>query len=55
MNDREVANTNFIALDVTPPGDEIKKKSSPRKLLSQYQPNFVEMILGWPRFQNCVR
>jgi hypothetical protein len=29
-------------------GDEIKKKSSPRKLLSQYQPNFTEMILGWP-------
>jgi hypothetical protein len=27
--------------------DEKKKKSSPRKLLSQYQPNFVEMILGW--------
>jgi hypothetical protein len=23
----------------------IKKKSSPLKLLSQYQPNFVEMIL----------
>ena len=29
-------------------GDESKKKSSPRKLLSQYQPNFAEMILGWP-------
>ena len=29
-------------------GDEIKKKSSPRKLRSQYQPNFAEMILGWP-------
>jgi hypothetical protein len=29
-------------------GDEIKKKSFPRKLLSQYQPNFAEMILGWP-------
>jgi hypothetical protein len=28
-------------------GDEIKKKSSPLKLLSQYQPNFAEMILGW--------
>ena len=36
-------------------GDEIKKKSSPQKLLSQYQPNFAEMILGWPPFQNCVR
>jgi hypothetical protein len=29
-------------------GDEIKKKSSPLKLLSQFQPNFAEMILGWP-------
>jgi hypothetical protein len=28
-------------------GDEIKKKSSPLKLLSQSQPNFGEMILGW--------
>jgi hypothetical protein len=29
-------------------GDEIKKKSSPLKLLSQSQPNFAEMILGLP-------
>ena len=29
-------------------GDEFFFKSSPRKLLSQYQPNFAEMILGWP-------
>ena len=28
-------------------GDEIKKKSSPLKLLSQSPPNFAEMILGW--------
>jgi hypothetical protein len=28
-------------------GDEIKKKSSPLKLLSQSQPNFAEMFLGW--------
>jgi hypothetical protein len=28
-------------------GDEIKKKSSPLKLQSQFQPNFAEMILGW--------
>jgi hypothetical protein len=28
-------------------GDEIKEKSSPLKLLSQSQPNFAEMILGW--------
>jgi hypothetical protein len=27
-------------------GDEIWKKSSPLKLLSQSQPNFAEMILG---------
>ena len=29
-------------------GDEILKKSSPLKLLSQSQPNLAEMILGWP-------
>ena len=29
-------------------GDEIKKKSSPLKLLTQSQPNFAEIILGWP-------
>jgi hypothetical protein len=28
-------------------GDEINKKASPLKLLSQSQPNFAEMILGW--------
>jgi hypothetical protein len=28
-------------------GDEIKKNSSPLKLLCQSQPNFAEMILGW--------
>jgi hypothetical protein len=33
-------------------GDEIKKKSSPLKLLSQSQPNFAEMILGWSPFKN---
>ena len=32
-------------------GDEIKKKSSPLKLLSQSQPNFVEMVLGWSPFK----
>jgi hypothetical protein len=31
--------------------DEIKKKSSPLKLLSQSQPNFAEMILGWFPFK----
>jgi hypothetical protein len=28
-------------------GDEILKKSSLLQLLSQSQPNFAEMILGW--------
>ena len=32
-------------------GDEIKKISSPLKLLSQSQPNFAEMILGWSPFR----
>jgi hypothetical protein len=35
-------------------GDEIKKKSSPLKLLSQSQPNFAEMILGWSPSKNIV-
>jgi hypothetical protein len=34
-------------LDTRKRGDEIKKQSSPLKLLSQSQPNFAEMILGW--------
>ena len=29
---------------------KLKKKSAPLKLLSQSQPNFVEMILGWSPF-----
>ena len=32
-------------------GDEIKKKTSPLKLLSQSQPNFAEMILRWSPFK----
>ena len=32
-------------------GDEIKKKYSPLKLLSQSQPNFTEKILGWSPFK----
>ena len=32
-------------------GDEILKKSSPLKLLSQSQLNFAEMILGWSPFK----
>jgi hypothetical protein len=31
--------------------DEIKKKFSPLKLLSQSQPNFDEMILVWSPFK----
>ena len=30
---------------------KFKKKSSPLKLLSQSQPNFAEMILGWTPFK----
>jgi hypothetical protein len=32
-------------------GDEIKNKSSPLKLLSQFQPNFADMILRWSPFK----
>jgi hypothetical protein len=32
-------------------GDDIKKKSSPLKLLSQSQANFAEMILDWSPFK----
>jgi hypothetical protein len=28
-------------------GNEVLKKSSPLKLLSQSQPHFAEMIFGW--------
>ena len=35
-------------------GDEIFKKSPPWKLLSQYQPNFAKMILGWPPSKKIV-
>jgi hypothetical protein len=31
--------------------NEIKKNSSPLKLLCQSQPNFAEMIIGWPPFK----
>jgi hypothetical protein len=33
-------------------GDEILKEYSPLKLLSQSQPNFAEMILGWSPSKN---
>jgi hypothetical protein len=32
-------------------GMKFKKKSSPLKLLSQSQPNFAEIILGWSPFK----
>ena len=38
-------------LQIRKRGDEIKKKSSPLKLLSQSHPNFAEMILGWSPFK----
>jgi hypothetical protein len=34
-------------LKIEKSGEEIKKNSSPLKLLSQSQPNFAEMILVW--------
>jgi hypothetical protein len=34
-------------------GDENKKKSSPLKLLSQSQPSFAEILLGWSPFKLC--
>jgi hypothetical protein len=33
--------------------EEIKKESSALKLLSQSQPNFAEMILGWSPSKMC--
>jgi hypothetical protein len=42
------SNSGYLELRLEKRGDEILKKSSPRKLLSQLQPNFAEMILGWP-------
>ena len=38
-------------LEIEKRGDEILKESSPLKLLSQFQPNFAEMILGWSPFK----
>jgi hypothetical protein len=34
-------------LKIEKKGNEIFKKCSPLKLLSQSQPNFAEMIFGW--------
>jgi hypothetical protein len=36
-----------VKLKTEKKGIKFKKKSSPLKLLSQSQPNFAEMILGW--------
>jgi hypothetical protein len=41
----------FLICIIGQKGDEIKKKSS-LKLLSQFQPNFAEMILRWSPFKN---
>jgi hypothetical protein len=43
--------SNLGKLKTEKKGNEIKKKSSPLKLLSQSQPNFVEMILEWSPFK----
>ena len=45
--------TDFDRLWNLKRGDEIKKKSSPLKLLSQFQPNFAEMILRWSLLKVC--
>jgi hypothetical protein len=36
-------------------GDEIYKKPSPLKLLSQSQPKFAEMILRWSPFKGSFQ
>ena len=45
--------TDFDRLCKLKKGDEIKKKSSHLKLLSQSQPNFAEMNLRWSSFKLC--
>jgi hypothetical protein len=40
-----------ISISLEKRGDEILKKSFPLKLLSQFQPNFAEMILRWSPFK----
>jgi hypothetical protein len=40
-----------VKLKIEKKGDEIKKISSPLKLLSQSQQNFAEMILRWSPFK----
>jgi hypothetical protein len=47
----KTALTDTILKGDHPRMDEINKKSSPLKLLSQSQPNFAEMILGWSPFK----
>ena len=41
----------LTVIQIRKKGDEIKKKSSPLKLLSQSQPNFAEMIHRWSPFK----
>jgi hypothetical protein len=41
----------FEEISIFSNGGHIKKKYSPLKLLSQSQPNFAEMILGWSPFK----
>jgi hypothetical protein len=36
-----------VRLKIEKGGMKFKNKSSPLKLLSQSQPNFAEMIIGW--------
>jgi hypothetical protein len=43
--------TFWLKIEQFWPFEEIKKKSSPLKLLSQSQPNFAEMILRWSPFK----
>jgi hypothetical protein len=41
-------------LEIEKRGDEIKKKSSPLKLLSQSQPNLLRLSLGGPLPKLCL-
>jgi hypothetical protein len=41
----------FLICIIGQNGNEIKKTTSSLKLLSQSQPNFAEMILGWFPFK----
>jgi hypothetical protein len=47
LGNRTVLTDTISIMQIRKKEYEIKKKSSPLKLLSQSQPNFAEMILGW--------